>query len=87
MARAKKKAPAFTGRWHIVSMTEWEDAQAFIEFDAIGTGKFQVGLVQGNLAYRTTRRMVGQPWSGHGRATPSVQVGAGPCSSAKSCTA
>jgi hypothetical protein len=44
---------AFTGRWHVVSMDEWdvdyvnEKGPAFIEFEANGTGQFQFGYVEG----------------------------------------
>ncbi len=47
----KSKSP-FTGCWHIVSMSGWEDealnkeALAFIEFDEERTGKFQFGNVR-----------------------------------------
>lgn len=49
---AKSKSP-FTGSWHIVSMSGWEDealneeVQAFIEFGEEGCGLFQFGYVQG----------------------------------------
>ena len=59
---AKSKSP-FTGCWHIVSMSGWEDealneeVQAFIEFDEEGLGKFQVGNVRGVTDhYRTKKR-------------------------------
>ena len=59
MAKSKPKSP-FTGRWHIVSMSAWDDdyldeeVQAFIEFDEKGSGSFQFGYVQGQIDYRTT---------------------------------
>ena len=59
---AKSKSP-FTGSWHIVSMSGWEDealneeVQAFIEFDEEGLGKFQFGYVRGVADhYRTKKR-------------------------------
>jgi hypothetical protein len=59
---AKSKS-TFTGSWHIVSMSGWEDealneeVQAFIEFDEEGCGSFQFGYVQGVTDhYRTKRR-------------------------------
>jgi hypothetical protein len=38
---------AFTGRWHVVSMDEWdrdymiEEGRTFIEFKSNGTGRFR----------------------------------------------
>jgi hypothetical protein len=63
MARKKPtpKSP-FLGRWHIVSMSTWdedyfnEEVQAFIEFDDKGGGSFQFGYVQGQIDSRTTSR-------------------------------
>jgi hypothetical protein len=61
MAKAKPKSP-FTGRWHIVSMTEWAEdyinaeVQGFIEFDAKGSGQFQFGYVRGEMDCRPTTR-------------------------------
>lgn len=59
---AKSKS-AFTGCWHIVSMSGWEDealnreVQAFIEFDEEGLGKFQFGNVRAVTDhYRTKKR-------------------------------
>jgi hypothetical protein len=75
MARAKKKPDsAFTGLWHIVSMDGWdedyfnEQVQAFIEFEANGTGHFQFGYVSGYMDWRPTTRE-GEPaveWSWEG---------------------
>jgi hypothetical protein len=73
MAKPKPKSP-FEGLWHIVSMDQWdeeyinEEVQAFIEFEAKGTGHFQFGYVQGYLDWRVTTRD-GQPaveWSWEG---------------------
>jgi hypothetical protein len=64
----------FHGRWHIVSMTEWdedylnEEVQAFIEFDDKGGGSFQFGYVQGIIDHREGLRD-GKPcieWSWEG---------------------
>ena len=58
MAKSKSKSP-FTGRWHIVSMSSWEDealnkeVQAFIELDEEGMGKFQFGYVRGVTDHST----------------------------------
>ena len=59
-----KKNPAspFTGRWHIVSMDEWEvdymeeEGPAFIEFGSDQMGEFRFGLTSGNIDYRITER-------------------------------
>lgn len=58
----KSKSP-FTGSWHIVSMSGWEDealheeVQAFIEFDEEGLGRFQFGKIRGVTDhYRTKKR-------------------------------
>ena len=63
MGKSKKKAQSpFVGRWHIESMTEWdeeylnEEVQAFIAFDAKGGGDFQFGYVQGEMDCRLTTR-------------------------------
>src|SRR4051812_1985648 len=63
MARAKPKAKSpFVGRWHIVSMSTWdedyfnEEVQAFIEFDAKDGGSFQFGYVQGGMDCQLTTR-------------------------------
>jgi hypothetical protein len=60
-ARTKPKSP-FTGSWHIVSMSAWdedylhEEVQAYIEFDEKGGGSFQFGYVQSVMDCRTTNR-------------------------------
>ena len=63
MAKPKQKPePSFLGRWHIVSMSAWEDdyldeeVQAFIELDEKGGGSFQFGYVQGILDHSLTTR-------------------------------
>jgi hypothetical protein len=67
MAKKKSKPRSpFLGRWHIVSMSMWdedylnEEVQAFIEFDDRGSGSFQFGYVQGIIDYREGLRG-GQP--------------------------
>jgi hypothetical protein len=55
--KSKPKSP-FLGRWHIVSMSTWdqsyrnEEVQAFIEFKEETLGEFQFGYVRGGLDYR-----------------------------------
>ena len=63
MAKKKPKPVSpFLGRWHIVSMSAWdqdyldEEVQAFIEFDDKEGGSFQFGYVQGRIDCRTTSR-------------------------------
>src|SRR5262245_23466984 len=75
MAKSKRSAgPPFVGRWHIVSMDAWdenyfnEEVQAFVEFEANGTGHFQFGYVSGYMDWRPTTRD-GEPaveWSWEG---------------------
>ena len=67
MARKKSKPTSpFVGRWHLVSMSLWDDdylneeVQAFIEFDDKGGGSFQFGYVQGIMDVREGLRD-GQP--------------------------
>src|SRR4051794_37192829 len=63
MGKSKRKSDSpFLGRWHIVSMSTWdkdycnEEVQAYLEFDAKGSGSFQFGYVQGNLDCQLTTR-------------------------------
>jgi hypothetical protein len=62
MPRRSKKQNPFEGRWHIVSMTEWDEdfingeVEGFIELDAQGGGEFQFGHVHGWLDCRRTTR-------------------------------
>lgn len=75
MARSKAKPKSsFTGLWHIISMTEWnedyfnEEVQAFVEFEVGGSGSFQFGYVSGSMDWRRTTRD-GEPaaeWSWEG---------------------
>ena len=74
---AKKKSEPrspFLGRWHIVSMSQWdedyldEENQAFIEFGPGRRGEFQFGYVRGVMDCRETTRD-GKPcieWSWEG---------------------
>jgi hypothetical protein len=67
MAKKKSKPRSpLLGRWHIASMSMWdedylnEEVQAFIEFDDREGGSFQFGYVQGVIDYREGLRD-GQP--------------------------
>src|SRR3954464_4872285 len=86
MAKAKPKPKSpFDGRWHIVSMPEWdeeyihEEVQAFIEFDAKGTGEFRFAYVRGDMGCRLTTRD-GEPaiewsWQGYDELDPEAGGG------------
>ena len=77
MARSKPKSnpPAsFEGRWHIVSMSMWDEdfinaeEQGYIEFKKGDQGEFHFGYVHGSMDCRATTRD-GQPaveWSWEG---------------------
>jgi hypothetical protein len=59
MAKKKSKPRSpFLGRWHIISMSGWdesyfnEEIQAFIEFKKDTLGEFQFGYVRGDIDYR-----------------------------------
>jgi hypothetical protein len=75
MARSKARAHSpFEGRWHIVSMSMWDEdfinaeEQGYIEFNAGGEGEFHFGYVHGNMDCREATRD-GQPaaeWSWEG---------------------
>lgn len=59
MARKKSKPRSpFLGRWHIISMSNWDESyfneyvQAFVEFKENGLGEFQFGYVRGDIDYR-----------------------------------
>ena len=80
MAKKPKSPSPLEGRWHIVSMSEWDEdhinaeVQAFIEFDAQNSGEFQFGYVQGRMDYRLTTRD-GEPavewtWEGNDEMDP-----------------
>ena len=71
--KSKPKSP-FLGRWHIVSMSTWdedylnEEVPAFIEFDDKEMGKFHFGNIQGFMDCREGQRD-GKPcveWSWEG---------------------
>lgn len=74
MAKKSKSENPFTGHWHIVSMSQWDEeyinaeVPAFIEFDARGTGRFQFGYVRGNLTgkigLRDGKRTIEFTWEG-----------------------
>jgi hypothetical protein len=62
MAKAKPRPePTFEGRWHIVSMTQWDEAfinaevEGFIQF-AGRSGEFQFGYVRGDMNCQLTTR-------------------------------
>jgi hypothetical protein len=71
--KSKPKSP-FLGRWHIVSMSTWdedylnEEVRVYIEFDDKGGGSFQFGYVQGIIDYREGLRDGGPcaEWSWEG---------------------
>jgi hypothetical protein len=80
MAKKLQSPSPFEGRWHIVSMTEWDkdyinaEAQAFIEFEEQGSGSFQFGYVRGEMDCRLTTRD-GEPaiewtWEGNDENDP-----------------
>ena len=84
--KAKPGSP-FQGLWHIFSMSEWdedyfnEEVQAFIEFEANGTGHFQFGYVRGYMDWRPGTRD-GQPavewtWEGTDGADMTDMTGRG----------
>ena len=72
-SKPKPKSP-FQGRWHIVSMSGWdeeyfnEEVQAYVEFAPDQRGEFQFGYVRGEIDYREGLRD-GEPcveWSWEG---------------------
>jgi hypothetical protein len=84
--KSKPKSP-FLGRWHIVSMSTWdedyfnEEVRAFVEFEEDETGSFQFGYVRGGIDYRTTTRD-GEPcvewsWDGSDGADMTEMTGRG----------
>ena len=87
MARKKESASPFMGLWHIVSMEEWDEdyfnaeVQAYIEFEANGTGNFQFGYATGYMDWRPTTRD-GKPavewtWEGGDGADGTPETGRG----------
>ena len=82
---AKKPKSPFTGRWRIVSMSDYdeeyldEEVEAFIEFEDRGWGNFHFGNVQGQMDCRQTIRD-GEPvveWSWDGNAEMDAAQGRG----------
>jgi hypothetical protein len=83
--RRSKPVSPFLGRWHIVSMTEWdedyihEEVPAFIEFGEHQQGSFQFAYVRGEIDYRITTRD-GEPaveWSWEGNDDQNSMSGRG----------
>ncbi len=81
MGKAKPKPPSpFEGRWHIVSMSNWdeeyfnEEVQAYIEFEPDQRGEFQFGYVRGDIDYREGQRdgtpAVEWTWDGNDEMDP-----------------
>jgi hypothetical protein len=77
---AKALAEPVVGRWHIVSMPDWdedtinEEVQAFIKIEKSGKGVFHFAFVRGDMVCRFTSRD-GQPavewsWEGHEEVDP-----------------
>jgi hypothetical protein len=80
MARIAKAPNPFTGRWHIVSMSAWdqefidEEEEGYFEFDQKNNGQFHFGYVQGQMDCRLTTRN-GEPavewtWDGNDEMDP-----------------
>lgn len=88
MGKAKPKPKSLLiGRWHIVSMSAWdeeylnEEVQAFIQFDQRGLGSFQFGYVLGQIDSRNATRD-GKPalefsWEGGDGADGTLMTGRG----------
>lgn len=86
MAKKKPKPRSpFLGRWHIISMSMWdeddldEEVRAFIEFEANEKGGFQFGYVRGIIDYREGTRD-GKPcvewsWEGNDEMDPALGRG------------
>lgn len=81
MAKSKLKLPSpFTGRWHIVTMSAWdesfidEEEEGYFEFTEKGGGEFHFGYVHGQMDCKPTTRD-GQPavewtWDGNDEMDP-----------------
>jgi hypothetical protein len=80
MPKKSKANNPFVGRWHIVSMSAWdedylnEEVEAYIKFDAGKCGEFHFGYVHGFIDYRLTQRD-GEPavewtWEGNDEMEP-----------------
>jgi hypothetical protein len=81
MAKSKKKPVSpFVGRWHIESITEWDEefinaeVRGFIAFDAQGGGEFLFGYVHGEMDCHLTTRDGGPAvewtWEGNDEMDP-----------------
>ncbi len=81
MAKSKPKPPSpFTGRWRIVSMSNWDqgfvdaEEEGYIEFDDRGGGEFHIGYVHGHMDCRLTTRDGGPAlewtWDGNDEMDP-----------------
>jgi hypothetical protein len=81
MAKKKPKPDSsIRGRWHIVSMSMWdqdylnEEVQAYIEFDDKGGGSFQFGYVQGIMdcreATKDDKPRIEWSWEGNDEMDP-----------------
>src|SRR5271170_1942303 len=80
MAKKAKAPNAFTGRWRIVSMEQWdqdyvnEEEEGFFEFDEKGGGEFHFGYVQGQMDCLLTTRdgvpAVEWTWDGNDEMDP-----------------
>jgi hypothetical protein len=82
--KAQPKSP-FLGRWHIVSMSNWdedyfnEEVQAYIELEDNEKGEFQFGYVRGVIDYQEGHRD-GKPcvewtWEGNDEMDPAMGRG------------
>jgi hypothetical protein len=80
----KKQGSPFTGLWHIIAMSEWdedyfnEEVRAFIEFEANGTGHFQSRTAAPARSTSTTTWANGRGSSA--RRTPSMRTTSSRCS-------
>src|SRR5438309_11954068 len=82
--RSKPMSP-FLGRWHITSMSNWdedyvnEEVRAYIEFVPSQAGDFKFGYVRGGIDYRNVVRD-GKPgvefsWDGNDEMDPALGRG------------
>ncbi len=78
MARKSREKNPFRGRWHIVSMSAWDDLdeedEAFIEFSNGQSGEFHFCYVHGHMDCRLTTRdsepAVEWSWDGNDEMDP-----------------
>jgi hypothetical protein len=67
--KSKPESP-FLGRWHIVSMSTWDqsdfnvEGQAFMELKEDTLGELRFGYVQGDVDYREGEPVVEWSWEG-----------------------